>query len=70
MLRRSNEGKNKPDNQTENRITLDDEKRRELFEQNAEARELYERIQSLRKSVNALKESEIKAAEKLEVLLL
>ena len=67
MLRRSNEGKNKPDNQTENRITLDDDKRRELFEQNAEAREIFERIQSLRQSVNALKESEAKAAEKLEV---
>lgn len=58
MLWTSNKGKNKPDNQTENRITLDEDKRRELFEQNEEAKAMFERLQSLRKSLDALKETE------------
>ncbi|NLD19504.1 MAG: peptidoglycan DD-metalloendopeptidase family protein [Clostridiales bacterium] len=79
MLWRNNKGKNKPDNQTENRIApetdvndyvnetvsddIDDKER--LLEENEDAKRMYEEIQALRQSIAALKtpEEEIPLAE-------
>ncbi len=59
MLWRSNKGKNKPDDQTENRIALEDYTKEELLKQNADAKKMFDDIRNLREKVTTLKETEL-----------